>query len=66
MDGWGSYTSAGGRRNERRTQGLDPVIAEHILSSMGQTGGPGLTFILRNPFLLSTNSAGEWGDQFTG
>lgn len=39
VDGWESYMSAEGRRNDRRTQGLDPVIAERILSSMGPTGG---------------------------
>ena len=50
VDGWGSYKSAGVRRNHRRTQVLDPVIAECILYSMVPTGGPELHFVLRNPF----------------
>jgi len=46
VDGWGSHTSAGGRRDHRGVQVLGLVIAEHILYSMVPKGGPEPFFAL--------------------
>lgn len=46
MGGWGSYTSAGGRRGHRETESIDFVIGECIVYGVIPMGGPDLPFLL--------------------